>query len=141
MSHDTPPGATNGRRAIGLEAITKPRKTEYVEIDGYDGPFKVREVTYGERIAAVNMGKKDNKDGDGYGDTMFMPRIIAYAWINDDGSLVVESPVGGAEQVAKLGSAAVLGVYKRIADMSAFGEESRADMGKDLERTPTASGG
>lgn len=148
MSHDAAPGTTNGRRAIGLEAIRYARETRRVEVEGFDGYFRVQEITYGDRTQATLMGLNGRNgkagpkvEGDAPPDVMFVPRIVAMGWVNEDGSLVVDSPVGGAEQVAKLPSRAVSAMYDVIIEISGMKAEAREEAGKDLSGTPAASGG
>jgi hypothetical protein len=141
---------SNGRHAIGLEALQVARLRDKVEVDGYPGYFLVQEITYIERMgyrnrksaqiakkqAAAQGGTVEEDDN-----TLLIPYIVALGWIKDDGSKVCEHPEGGATLVAQLPSRVTMALYNRIGQLSEFLEEERKDAGKDLSGTPSESGG
>lgn len=138
MTTNGHPGG-NGRRVMGLEALNLPRVTDYVTVDGYEADFRVQELTYQERISAI---PNDASADAAKASKLTIPRIVALGWIGEDGKRVIENPlVGGGEAVAGLTSRAVMAMYTRISDISAFGAEANEGLGKDSKATLSVSGG
>jgi hypothetical protein len=133
-------GHANGRRALGLEAINVPRLTDRVEVPGYDGYFRVQELTFDERISVAQAeGTEEAKKA---GNKLLIPRLVALGWIDDDGNRIIDSPlVGGGEAVAKLPTRVVMAMHNRIGEMSVISKEASEELGKDSPTTPSASGG
>lgn len=132
-------GHGNGKRALGLEALKVPRRTGTVEVEGYDGYFRLQELTFDERISVSALEGTDEAKRNG--NRLVIPRIVALGWINDDGSRVIPDLVGGGEAVAKLTSRAVMAMHAKITELSAASKEASEEMGKASSPTPTASGG